>query len=67
MILEFAKLVGDRTNLKHLYLLTFADMRASSNSGWTEWRGALLRELYERTAEVLETGRTDEETALATI
>lgn len=67
MILEFAKLVGDRTNLKNLYLLTFADMRASSKSGWTEWRGALLRELYERTAEVLETGRPDEAAALATI
>lgn len=67
MILEFAKLVGDRTNLKNLYLLTFADMRASSSTGWTEWRGALLRELYERTAEVLETGRTDEAAALATI
>ncbi len=67
MILEFAKLVGDRTNLRNLYLLTFADMRASSSSGWTEWRSALLHELYERTAEVLETGRTDEATALATI
>ncbi len=67
MILEFAKLVGDRTNLKNLYLLTFADMRASSSTGWTEWRGALLRELYERTAEVLETGRPDAATALAKI
>lgn len=67
MILEFAKLVGDRTNLKNLYLLTFADMRASSKSGWTEWRGALVRELYERTAEVLETGRPDEAAAFATI
>ncbi len=66
-ILEFAKLVGDRTNLRNLYLLTFADMRASSSSGWTAWRGALLRELYERTAEVLETGRPDEASALATI
>src|SRR5262249_22748414 len=36
MISEFAKLVGDRTNLRDLYLLTFADMRASSKSGWTE-------------------------------
>ena len=42
-------------------------MRASSKSGWTEWRGALVRELYERTAEVLETGRPDEAVALATI
>jgi [protein-PII] uridylyltransferase len=67
MIFEFARLCGDRTNLKNLYLLTFADMRASSKSGWTEWRGALVRELYERTAEVLETGRPDEQTAFATI
>src|SRR5690606_1647920 len=60
MVLEFARLVRDRTNLKNLYLLTFADMRASSKTGWNEWRGALVRELYERTAEVLETGRPDE-------
>jgi [protein-PII] uridylyltransferase len=66
-ILDFAQRVGDRTNLKNLYLLTFADMRASSRAGWTEWRGALVRELYERTAEVLETGRPDEDVAFATI
>jgi [protein-PII] uridylyltransferase len=67
MIFEFAKLVGDRTNLRNLYLLTFADMRASSKAGWTEWRWALLRELFERTAEVLETGGPDEGVAIATI
>ena len=67
MISEFAKLVGDRSNLRNLYLLTFADMRASSKSGWTEWKGALVRELFERTAEVLETGRPDEGVAFATI
>jgi [protein-PII] uridylyltransferase len=67
MIVDFAKLVGDRVNLRNLYLLTFADMRASSESGWTEWRGALVRELYERTAEVLETGRPDERVAFATL
>ncbi|HEY8494162.1 MAG TPA: [protein-PII] uridylyltransferase [Myxococcota bacterium] len=67
MVLEFARLVRDRTNLKNLYLLTFADMRASSKTGWNEWRGALVRELYERTAEVLETGRPDEAAAFASI
>jgi [protein-PII] uridylyltransferase len=66
-IYEFAKLVGDRTNLRNLYLLTFADMRASSKQGWTEWRWALLRELFERVAEVLETGDADEGVAMATI
>jgi [protein-PII] uridylyltransferase len=66
-IFEFAKLVGDRENLRNLYLLTFADMRASSKQGWTEWRWALLRELFERAAEVLETGDADEGVAMATI
>ena len=67
MIFEFAKLVGDRTNLRNLYLLTFADMRASSKASWNEWRWALLRELFERTSEVLETGGPDEGVAIATI
>jgi [protein-PII] uridylyltransferase len=42
-------------------------MRASSKQGWTEWRWALLRELFERTAEVLETEDADEGVAMATI
>ncbi|MDJ0864493.1 MAG: [protein-PII] uridylyltransferase [Myxococcota bacterium] len=67
MVAEFTKLVGDRRNLRQLYLLTFADMRASSSQAWNEWRGGLLRELFERTAEVLETGRVDEAAALERI
>ncbi len=63
-VLEFARLVGDRKNLRLLYLLTFADTRASSKTAWTEWKGTLLSELYERTAELLETGRLDEQLAL---
>ncbi len=38
-------LMGDRTNLRDLYLLTFADIRASSKAGWNEWRGAAARAL----------------------
>ena len=66
LILELAQICGDRTNLRNLYLATFADIRASSVEGWTEWKGALLRELYERTAEMLETGaeRPDQAVAL---
>jgi [protein-PII] uridylyltransferase len=59
LILEFGHLVGDRTNLRNLYLLTFADLRASSSIAWTEWKGRLLRELFERTSELLETGSDD--------
>ena len=66
-VLEFARLVGDQRNLRLLYLLTYADMRASSRSAWTEWKGSLLRELYDRTAELLETGRLEEQPALEQI
>jgi [protein-PII] uridylyltransferase len=59
LIVEFAGLVGDRINLRNLYLLTFADIRASSRGAWTEWKGQLLRELFERTAEYLEAGGDD--------
>jgi [protein-PII] uridylyltransferase len=65
VIVEFARVVGDRQNLRDLYLATFADTRASSSTAWTEWRGELLRELYERTSEFLESGDDDPERAEA--
>ena len=65
LILELAQVCGDRTNLRNLYLATFADIRASSVEAWTEWKGQLLRELYERTAEMLETGAEREDQAIA--
>jgi [protein-PII] uridylyltransferase len=65
VIVEFARLVGDRQNLHNLYLATFADTRASSKTAWTEWRGELLRELYQRTSEFLESGGDDPERAAA--
>jgi len=65
LILELAQICGDRTNLRNLYLATFADIRASSVEAWTEWKGQLLRELYERTAEMLETGAERQDQAVA--
>lgn len=59
LIVEFARTVGDRQNLRKLYLLTFADIRASSRAAWNDWKGQLLSELFERTAEFLEAGRDD--------
>jgi len=67
LIFEFARTVGDRQNLRDLYLLTFADIRASSASAWTDWKGQLLRELFERTSEFLETGSQNESTAVELI
>jgi [protein-PII] uridylyltransferase len=67
VIVEFARMVGDRDNLRNLYLVTFADTRASSPEAWTDWKGRLLRELFERTSEFLETGSDDPTRALEQI
>ncbi len=67
LIFEFAQTIGNRQNLRDLYLLTFADIRASSASAWTDWKGQLLRELFERTSEFLETGSQEESTAVELI
>lgn len=67
MIVDFARTVGNRRNLRDLYLVTFADIRASSASAWTEWKGQLLRELFERTSEFIETGGDDARRAVEII
>ena len=67
LILEFARSVGNRSRLRLLYLLTVADIRASSKKAWTQWKGSLLRELFERTSELLETGADDTESAMELI
>lgn len=67
LIVDFARTCGDRENLRNLYLVTVADIRASSTSAWSEWKGQLLRELFERTSEFLETGSDDERVALEQI
>lgn len=67
LILEFAKLCGDRENLRNLYLATFADIRASSRDAWTPWKGNLLRELFARSAEFLETGADNADRAIELI
>jgi [protein-PII] uridylyltransferase len=67
LILEFARVTQDRAQLRDLYLLTFADIRASSKKAWTDWKGQLLRDLFERTSEFLETGSDDPSVALELI
>ena len=64
LILELAQLCSDRTNLRNLYLTTVADIRASSKDAWTDWKGQLLREVYERAAEMLEIGADDPDKAM---
>jgi len=56
MIIEFARKMATTDNLKMLYLLTYADIRAVGPDVWTGWKGMLLQELYEKTFQVLERG-----------
>jgi [protein-PII] uridylyltransferase len=46
---DFAAQVGTRDNLNMLLLLSYADMHGVGPGVWSEWKGSLLWELYERT------------------
>jgi len=48
-----ARIVKDEVNLDLLMLLTFADAAGTSLKTWTEWKEALLWELYRRTRAML--------------
>ncbi len=54
MIAQFAELMTMSENLRMLYLLTFADIKAVGPDVWTDWKGALLQELYEKTYDIIE-------------
>ncbi len=53
---DFAAKVGSLSNLKALYLLTYADTKAVGRGAWTQWQDALLNELYHRAAIILSKG-----------
>ncbi len=56
VIAEFAQHIGNQKRLDHLYLLTVADIRATSPSLWNSWKDALLAELYHATSHALRHG-----------
>ncbi len=56
MIIEFARKMETTDNLKKLYLLTYADIRAVGPDVWTSWKAMLLQELYEKAFHILERG-----------
>ena len=49
MIAEFASTFSHPDTLRMLYVLTYADLSAVTQTAWTSWKGHLLRELYENT------------------
>lgn len=56
MIIQFARQMENSENLKMLYLLTYADIKAVGPDVWTEWKALLVQELYEKAFKVLERG-----------
>ncbi|MEO5331997.1 MAG: [protein-PII] uridylyltransferase [Magnetococcus sp. YQC-5] len=53
---SFTKQVGTVRRLNLLVLLTVADIRAVGPGVWNQWKGNLLRQLYERSLDNLEKG-----------
>jgi [protein-PII] uridylyltransferase len=53
LIHAFAEEVGTVDRLEKLYLLTYADIATVGPRTWTDWKARLLRELYQKTREVL--------------
>lgn len=53
-ILRFANEIENLGNLKMLYLLTFADIKAVGPEAWTPWKNFLLMELFLKTTHFFE-------------
>ena len=53
VIAAFARRVGDERHLTALYLLTVADVRGTSPTVWSAWKGKLLEDLYRATVRAL--------------
>jgi len=56
VVYEFAKLVGNKTRLDYLYLLTVSDIRGTNPEIWNSWKASLLASLYQQTKQVLRRG-----------
>jgi [protein-PII] uridylyltransferase len=53
LIHDFAEECGTFDRLEKLYLLTYADICTVGPNTWSDWKGRLLAELYQKTREVL--------------
>jgi [protein-PII] uridylyltransferase len=56
VIFDFAQRIGSQEKLDYLYLLTVADVRATSPSLWNAWKDSLLKELYFATTSAFRRG-----------
>ena len=56
VINQFAQLMKTTEHLDNLYLLTVADIRATSPNLWNNWKDSLLQNLYQSTYQALDRG-----------
>ncbi len=56
LIQDFVNTMEMAETLKMLFLLTFADLKAVGPDVWSEWKGHLLQDLYEKSYETFERG-----------
>jgi [protein-PII] uridylyltransferase len=56
VIVQCARLIGDTDHLKILYLLTWADSKATGPRAWNVWIGNLVQELFFKILHILEMG-----------
>ena len=61
MIAQFARQMETSENLKMLYLLTVADVRAVGSDVWTTWKSSLFQELFEKAFGILDRGGFQQE------
>jgi [protein-PII] uridylyltransferase len=54
VILRFANGIRNLNQLKMLYLLTFADIKAVGGEAWTSWKNTLLMDLFLKTLHFFE-------------
>jgi [protein-PII] uridylyltransferase len=55
----FCEVIGNQTQLDYLYLVTIADIAATSPKLWNNWKDSLLWELYAATSDALADGGTN--------
>ncbi len=56
IIIHTARIIGDIDRLKALYLLTWADSKATGPRAWNEWAANLVQDLFFKTLHILESG-----------
>ena len=56
VIAQVADTIGDGRILRLLYVLTIADAKATGPEAWSEWKAALVGELFRKAFVALETG-----------